>query len=97
MSDTGASARQQRRKETALLARLRSECASVQARWVRISANDTPVLAGLILAAWEQPGCGLIEYRGMTFPVRRGDDWARVVLDPKTRKPLFSTNGGWLV
>lgn len=76
---------------------LRKELELVATTSTSVNVTETPALAGLAWQARDQKSARWIYFRGVFFPVRGGDDWARTVLDPVTRKPLLSTNGGWLV
>lgn len=76
---------------------LRKEFDLVATTATRSNGIDTPALAALAWHARDQKSARWIYFRGVFFPVRGGDDWARTVLDPVTREPLLSTNGGWLV
>lgn len=76
---------------------LRKEVELVATTATRISGASTPALVGLAWQTRNQKSARWIYFRGVFFPVRGGYDWARTVLDPVTREPLFSTNGGWLV
>lgn len=97
MSGAHLSYRQRRRLRGAVLTHLRAEYDLLVTAGGRITARTTPTMASLVLAAWDQPDARWIDFMGVKFPVRGGDDWARTVLDPSTRQPLFSTSGGWLV
>lgn len=89
--------RKRGRARMRLIEELRAEFELVTTTLHRVSDADTPLLAGLVRAAWAQPGARWVHYMGVSFPVRGGDDWARTVLDPVTREPLIATSGGWLV
>lgn len=89
--------RKRGRARMRVIEELRKEFELVTTTATRINGTDTPALVALAWHARVQKNARWIYFRGVFFPVRRGDDWARTVLDPVTREPLLSTNGGWLV
>jgi len=89
--------RKRGRARMRVIEELRKEFELVTTTATRINGTDTPALVALAWHARVQKNARWIYFRGVFFPVRRGDDWARTILDPVTREPLLSTNGGWLV
>lgn len=82
-------------RRTKLIADLRRESNLASERRITPNFTDTPLLAGLVVAAYAQPKRPWVTYRGVAFPVR--NSWCRNVCCPETKMPLVGISGGWLV
>lgn len=83
----------QRRRR--LLAQLRRESHACSQRRLHLTHRDTPALAALVLAAYEQRNARRVYFEGVLFPVK--ESWCRNVQCPETGMVLVGVSGGWLV